>query len=415
VFALLACVSFALALPNVLLQNNKQKFIEFQQTYNRVYPTATEFQKRFQIFQDNMLRAAELTKLNKGSATFGVNEFADVTPEEFARTHLMPNYKKKDIQSPSPVKTIRKPKVGGPDPSNWNWAAHGVVTPVYNQGQCGSCWAFSATETIESYAALSGLPLTGLSMEQICDCDTTDGGCNGGNTNTAYQYVESAHGLDTLANYPYTAGGGNTGTCQFPEGKIFVDISGFTNINGETGLYQQASTSGPVSVCVDASSWQSYTGGILTTCTNNIDHCVQLTGYQDYTSGSSNPQSAWIVRNSWGASWGESGYIRIQTGLDLCAIGDDATVVTIGGGNSTTGHTSSTSSGQSTSGGATGASSTGGASTGGSSTGGTSGGTGTSGASTGSTGATSGSTTANTSGSTGSTGTTGATTGITTG
>jgi len=195
------------------------------------------------------------------------------------------------------------------------------VTPVKDQGQCGSCWAFSATETIESYWALAGNTLVGLSEEQIVDCDTNDGGCNGGNTQTAYQYVYSAGGMDTESAYPYNGGGSS---CNFDASGVVAKIQNQgSSIDGEDGIYSQTSTAGPVSVCVAASTWQNYQGGILTSCDTQVDHCVQLTGYYNY--GQSN--AYWNVRNSWGADWGESGYIWVAIGQDLCQIGDDATIV----------------------------------------------------------------------------------------
>jgi len=214
-----------------------------------------------------------------------------------------------------------------PNPTNYNWVSAGVTTPIYNQGACGSCWAFSATETIESYWALAGHKLTKLSMEQIVDCDPNDDGCGGGWPYLAYQYVESAGGVDSYADYPYIAGGGQSGTCQFSSSEIVAKVKSYKSISGEQGLYKQlaASNGGPVSVCVDASSWQYYNGGVLQTCGTSVDHCVQLVGYANYNQNN----AYWIVRNSWGASWGENGFIWIAIGQDLCDIGDYATVVTV--------------------------------------------------------------------------------------
>jgi len=302
--------------------------------YGRSY-SSEEFHQRFQIFSDNMHESERLMVANNGSATFGVGPFIDMSKEEFAQTHLMPNYKKSSTPAPlaSRVPAADLTSRGfprGPDPNNWDWSQAGVTTPIYNQGQCGSCWAFSATETVESWYALAGGQLTQLSMEQIVDCDTTDNGCNGGNTNTAYQYIQSAGGLDTYANYPYTAGSGQAGSCQFPQGNTVATVSNYQSVSGESGLYSVCSASGPVSVCVDASSWQNYQGGVLTSCGSQIDHCVQLTGYYNYNGQGGT--SAWNVRNSWGTTWGNSGYIQIATGSDLCAIGDDATIVTAASG-----------------------------------------------------------------------------------
>jgi len=282
-----------------------------------------------------MKRAAEHQARNP-RATFGVTQFSDLTPEEHQVMFRMPNLKNKLANYVKPASknfTIpAKPNARGcnPDPTNYDWNNCGVITPVYNQGQCGSCWAFSATETVESYHALDGAQLVGLSMEQIVDCDTAgeDEGCNGGFPTGAYEYVESAGGLDPLSDYPYTAGEGESGSCQFQSNEVAATVTNYNSIDGETGLYQQSSSSsgGPVSVCVDASSWQDYTGGVLSSCGEDVDHCVQLTGYSNYGQSS----AYWIVRNSWDVTWGENGYIWIQIGQNLCEIGSYATVVTSG-------------------------------------------------------------------------------------
>jgi len=320
----------------------EHEFLKFQQKYGKVYATNEEFQYRLDVFKANKARAALLQSQEKaGGATFGVTKFMDLTPEEFASFYRMPQMNfTRDYKINAPVKTNFQlsadlVRMGmKPDPTNYDWFVQGFCTPVYNQGQCGSCWAFSATETIESYYALSAgkAKLTGLSMEQIVDCDVNGPdsgccyGCEGGWPYAAYDYVrETSNGIDNYNSYPYTAENGVSGNCAFESSNVVTSLTGYTTISGETGLYKQLSTAGPVSVCVDASSWQSYTGGVLTQCTNNVDHCVQATGYAGY--GASG--SYWIVRNSWGADWGEQGFIWVEIGQDLCSIGDYATVVTI--------------------------------------------------------------------------------------
>jgi len=279
-----------------------------------------------------MNKAAQLNKQNP-KASFGASKFSDLSEDEFASKYLMPTTAFENYVAPAAKDfSVERPanlQGCAPNPTNYDWDAQcGACTPIYNQGQCGSCWAFSATETIESYLFLGGGSLTSLSVSQIVDCDTAgeDEGCNGGFPTGAYQYVESAGGLDTAAAYPYTAEGGESGQCNFQSGAVAATVTGYSSINGETGLYQQTSSSsgGPVSVCVDASSWQTYSGGVLTSCGTSVDHCVQLTGYANY--GQSG--AYWIVRNSWGEDWGENGFIWIAIGEDLCEIGDYATIVT---------------------------------------------------------------------------------------
>jgi len=325
IFAFLAIVAIAFAVqPHT---EARQQFLAFQKEYNKVYKTNAEFEHRFGVFQENLKKAAEL-QLKNPLAEFGVTKFSDLTHEEFSNFYLMPNLDlSKWVKPPAKNFSIEhKRNVLGcnPNPTWYSWYDCNVVTNVYNQGQCGSCWAFSATETIESYVALNGGGLNSLSMEQIVDCDTYDSGCQGGMPIRAYQYVQAAGGIEPYNDYPYTAGNGYSSNCQFNSGEVSARVTSFNSIDGEEGLYQQTSSSsgGPVSVCVDASSWSSYRGGILTSCGDVMDHCVQLVGYKNYNENG----AFWIVRNSWGANWGINGFIWISIGDDLCGIGDYASV-----------------------------------------------------------------------------------------
>jgi cathepsin F/cysteine peptidase B len=318
--ALVLTVAFAKLDQNEV----KRKFIAFQQKYDKVY-SSDQFHYRFQVFADNLERAAEFQAQNP-QAQFGATIFSDLTPAEFKQMYLM-NFDKEQYELIRPAaKTEFGPSVT--QGSTFDWGSKGAVTAVYNQGQCGSCWAFSATETIESYFFLAGNSLTQLSMQQIVSCDTggSDQGCEGGFPSDAYNYVQSEGGIDSGSSYPYTSEGGSDGTCQFSKSNVVTTVASQQSIADESGLYQQLSSGGPVSVCVDASSWQSYEGGVLTSCGNSVDHCVQATGFINYAA-QYNGESAWNVRNSWGASWGMNGYIQIATGQDLCSIGDYATIV----------------------------------------------------------------------------------------
>jgi len=328
VIILLAIVALALATSDA---DYRKQFADFKLKHNKSYPSPTENEHRFRIFKDNMIKSAKLNQLNP-RATFGANKFSDLSESEFNTQYLMNFDTSSYVAPPKKTDFTGKAHARGcnPDPTNYDWDSCGVVTPIYNQGQCGSCWAFSATETIESYWALAGNTLTQLSMEQIVSCDTSgqDQGCNGGFPSGAYQYVENAGGIEAYSDYPYSAEGGESGSCNFQSSDVVCTVTGYNSIDGETGLYQQTSSSsgGPVSVCVDASSWQNYNGGVLSSCGTSVDHCVQLVGYSGY--GSSG--AYWIVRNSWGNTWGENGFIWIEIGQDLCAIGDYATVVSVG-------------------------------------------------------------------------------------
>jgi C1A family cysteine protease len=195
------------------------------------------------------------------------------------------------------------------------------TTSVKDQGYCGSCWAFSATSQIESDAMRQLGSYWTLSPEQITQCDSTSYGCSGGWTEHAYDYVKKTGGLETDSDYPYTSYQGVTGTCKESSSKYVVTVSSYVTISGETNMANYMLATGPLSVCLDASSWNSYSGGIMSVCGKSVDHCVQAVGVDT--------SSYWLVRNSWGTGWGESGFIRLKYGSNTCAITSDPTYVVV--------------------------------------------------------------------------------------
>jgi len=289
----------------------KTQFLQFQKKFHKVYATAQEFEKRFEIFKHNLVSIAEKNARNTGTV-HGVNQFTDMTKEEF---------KSKVLMRPPPLGQkvpVAPMNLTSGAPTSFDWRNQGnYVTPVYNQGQCGSCWAFSATENVESRWALAGNALTSLSMQQVVSCDTTDSGCNGGWPYNAYAYLIGAGGQESYSAYPYTA---ENSPCQFNAGYIVAKPTSWTyvtNSEDESQMYNYLYSNGPLSVCVDASEWSSYSGGVFmaSSCTTSIDHCVDAIGYNV----AANPPY-WIIRNSWGTDWGISGYMMLQYGADACAV-----------------------------------------------------------------------------------------------
>jgi len=315
VFALL----FLVAVNASSLQANMKSFTNFITKYGKSY-SDIEFGYRFAIFTNNLAVAAATQAAETGTARYGVTKFYDLTAEEFRANYLMPkelfaNFKIDASKVMAPLKPV-------PVPVSFDWQDKGAITPVYDQGQCGSCWAFSATETIESFHFITTGALVGLAMQQVVDCDTDCYGCNGGWTQNAFNYVESAGGIDTLASYPYTA---QDGTCNYQPSAVGAKVDSWayvTQSDDENAMLQAAYQTGPLSICVDASSWSSYQGGVIQSCGQQVDHCVQLTGF-------SNQQGidAWNVRNSWGTNWGVSGYLYVARGNNVCAIGSCVTTV----------------------------------------------------------------------------------------
>jgi C1A family cysteine protease len=222
-------------------------------------------------------------------------------------------------------------------PAKLDWSEKGATTPVKDQGGCGSCWAFSATEGIESGVFMATGQLPVLSTQQIISCDKTDGGCDGGDLPTAFAYVEKAGGIDSASDYPDKSHkSGNTGKCTWDKEKVAQVSnwkyaipscdSGACKNQDEDGLKAALNTYGPLSVCVNAESWDDYSSGVYTKkcsgAARNLDHCVQLVGYDTTAS-----TPYWKVRNSWAADWGEKGFIRLPMGKNACGIADEATYV----------------------------------------------------------------------------------------
>jgi len=297
-----------------------QLFEDFKRKYNKIYLSETEEFQRFQIFQDNLIVAKQLNDSDP-HAIYDVTKFMDLSREEFRNQYLLPNFtspKKEGKQYPVLGQKFVYPRKL---PVSFDWNSYGVVTPVYNQAGCGSCWAFSTTENIESMWAIAGHGLNSLAMQQLVDCDTEDHGCGGGNPPIAYQYVIGTGGMEDNNDYSYT---GEIGYCQFNAGDIVASIHSWgylTTVDNENEMASWTYQHGPPSICVAAQYWQFYSSGVITqNCGNEIDHCVQLTGW-------SSPDGipAWNVRNSWGTNWGYSGYVFVLRGYDVCAIGQEVT------------------------------------------------------------------------------------------
>jgi len=299
----------------------KAMFEDFKATFGKRYSTMEEESRRFFLFIENLKVADSRNAAEQkagGSAVHGVTKFSDLSQVEFETNFL--------LSDPSMRSAAREVAADLPAPDTTtglvDWTGK-WTTPVKDQGYCGSCWAFSATEQIESDSMRTlGTSYT-LSPEQITQCDKTSGGCNGGWTEHAYNYVTKAGGIETEANYPYTSYQGVTGTCHSDASKFVVKVSKYTTVSGEANMASYVQKTGPLSVCVDANNWNSYKGGIMTSCGQSVDHCVQAVGVDASSSG------YWKVRNSWATTWGESGFIRLAYGKNTCAITSDPTWVTV--------------------------------------------------------------------------------------
>jgi C1A family cysteine protease len=303
-------------------RNETFAFLQFQSfvsTFGRKYPSLYEYNNRYSIFKDNLKIAAELNTKDE-HASYGVTKFMDLSRQEFSEFYLIKNFTSPKRRGESfPV--LPKVEHDVELPASYDWNDKGMVTGVYNQGQCGSCWAFSTTENVESMWAIAGHSLQSLAMQQLVDCDTMSGGCGGGNPPNAYVYLIRTGGQESLSAYPYTA---QDGPCQFNPQYVAAKIRTWgyvTTRDDENAMGQFTYQRGPPSVCVDAQYWQYYNGGVITrNCGYSMDHCVQITGWSTVEG-----IPAWNVRNSWGTDWGYNGYLYVMRGANVCLIGDEVT------------------------------------------------------------------------------------------
>jgi len=302
--AIVAVVSAGL-LPE---ERYQEEFVSYLEQYEKTYDVA-EFFMRFNAFKlnyDVMLRH------NAANHTWsmGINQFTDLTEQEFSKIYLT------GLRVPEEVEfdfVDDGPHVIVPGAGN-DWRSSGAVTPVKNQGSCGSCWAFSTTGTLEGFDKIKGGSLKSLSEQQLVDCSKNGNqGCNGGWPKVALNYF-AQNGACSESGYPYT---GRDGTCK--KGCQAVAKCGNARTSsGENALLTMVN-SVPTSIALSVSGgFQSYKSGVFSgPCPGQVNHAVLAVGYTD---------QYWIVKNSWGTGWGSSGYIFMARGKNLCQMaGNNAT------------------------------------------------------------------------------------------
>jgi len=290
----------------------QQAFFQYVKDYKKQYPIE-EFFDRFSIFKTNL---ALIEEHNRGSSGWkmGLNQFADLTQQEF-RSYL--GLKRRDNSFIRSKNTAPVPNVPVND---IDWQKNGAVTPVKDQAQCGSCWAFSTTGSMEGVNQIKTGQLLSLSEQELVDCAGSSGnqGCNGGLMDDAFEWIIKNGGLASEAAYPYHA---TDGSCQSQPSVASISAYKDTPQGDENALGQLLQQQ-PISIAIEAdqSSFQMYKSGVFNgPCGESLDHGVLLVGM-----GTDGGQDYWRVKNSWGQGWGDQGYIRFARNKNMCGLADMA-------------------------------------------------------------------------------------------
>jgi C1A family cysteine protease len=284
-------------------------FTSFQERFSKKYQNIQELEARFQIFRTNLHSIIRHNADDTQSFTMAVNQFTDLTSQEFKETYIRGGLK----TSTTSYGCSSFSSSASGTPSSIDWRAKGAVTSVKDQGQCGSCWTFSSTGAVEGAWAIAKGQLIDLSEQELVDCATGVSygsyGCNGGEMEGAFKFIIQ-NGQCALSSYPYSSGVTKTaGSCQKCNAVAHISSCYDVKPNDQVSL-KAAVARQPVSIAIEADTryFQSYSGGVLTSssCGTSLDHGVLVVGY-----GTENGQDYWLVKNSWGTSWGQNGYVKI--------------------------------------------------------------------------------------------------------
>ncbi|KAL4459368.1 hypothetical protein ABPG74_017981 [Tetrahymena malaccensis] len=329
---ILASLIALLLSSSLAQQTNPNHTLEALTAYNqwrnhnpRVFINEAEKQYRQSVFLENFQKIKEHNSNSANTYQQGFNQFSDMTQEEFVQKILMSN---SQAQSSQPSSQSSSNNLGltastSTIATSIDWRAKGAVTPVKNQGNCGSCWAFSSTGSMESFNYIKNNVLQSFSEQQLVDCVTTSNGyysygCNGGSYYQAFLYA-SRVGMKSESAYPYTA---IWGSCKVSGTSNGYKPVSFVSVGQNTLALQTALNASPVSVAIDATNLSLYTSGVYNGCNPqyiNLNHAVLAVGYD--------AQGNWIIKNSWGASWGQQGYFLLAPN-NTCGILDNPQQIT---------------------------------------------------------------------------------------
>jgi C1A family cysteine protease len=293
--------------------------------HGRFYATNEEFSQRLQIFKDN-LAYIRMHNSQGHSYQLGINQFADLTNEEFKAKMLGG----RPFSFPSKGREFADIDDSYQLPASVDWRNQGAVTRVKNQGDCGSCWAFSATGAVEGLVAIKTGKLTALSEQQLIDCAGKkygNSGCDGGDMAYAFDYIRAVGGIESTYTYPYTA---TQGKCKANSNKFVSKIRDYVAVAPTTKAVMAAAAQQPLAVAVNADTFQFYSSGVFTGagCTDDLNHGVLLVGYNT----TEDKQGYWIIKNTWGTGWGLGGYMWLANNSSdvggLCGVNEEVSYPT---------------------------------------------------------------------------------------
>jgi C1A family cysteine protease len=327
-FRLVLLATTFFAVSNAQLNENEiwSRFTNFQEKFAKKYENVQELETRFSVFRENFRNIITHNADRNQSFTMGVNQFTDLTPEEFKAQMI------RGLKAPVGsygCGTFSNSASG--TPTSIDWRTKGAVTTVKDQGQCGSCWTFSSTGAMEGAWAIAKGQLIDLAEQELVDCAGLkygSMGCNGGQMEGAFKFIIE-NGQCAASSYPYTA---KDGTCHSCSAVAHATSCSDVKPNDQLSL-KAAVAKQPVAVAIEADTkyFQSYSGGVLTSssCGTSLDHGVLAVGY-----GEENGQKYWLVKNSWGTSWGEQGYVKIgrsesTNDAGICGIAMDPSFPTV--------------------------------------------------------------------------------------
>jgi len=304
-------VSALFASAALAIQANDVDFISFIAKFGKSYKNMAEYSRRAELFKHTANFISEHNNEER-TYTLGVNHLSDWTEAEYKK---LLGFKVGNRKSEAPIVKYSPYEL----PTTVDWVTAGAVTPVKNQGSCGSCWTFSTTGALEGANFIASGTLLAFSEQQLIDCDPQNNGCGGGDSFLAYEYFETSF-VETETQYPYV---GVNGTCTYnPTSNTGVLVTDWTTVQPrDVEQMKAALAEAPLSVNLEASAvFKSYTSGVFAdpTCGNQHNHAVLAVGYGVDTTG----VEYWVVKNSWGTGWGEGGYIRmaIVEGDGICGV-----------------------------------------------------------------------------------------------